>query len=99
MSVDKITQSIIDPRATGDRTTTTAAPWPSSFEGVAFGVIDNSKPNFDRIADGLLEAVGQQFALSEIKRARKPAATGPADDAVYDLFANTVGIVMAGSGD
>ncbi len=76
-------------------------PWKSldSLQGKVVAFIDNSKPNFNHLADDLAELLVSRYHVARVIRHRKRAASVPALEAVYaDVEANC-DLVITGSGD
>lgn len=76
-------------------------PWTAldSLHGKVVAFIDNSKPNFNHLADDLAELLVSRYGVARVVRHRKRAASVPALDEVYaDIEANC-DLVITGSGD
>ena len=76
-------------------------PWKSldTLHGKVVAFIDNSKPNFNHLADDLSELLVSRYGVARVVRHRKRAASVPALEAVYaDIEANC-DLVITGSGD
>lgn len=70
-----------------------------SLQGKVVAFIDNSKPNFNHLADDLAELLVSRYGVTRVVRHRKRAASVPALEAVYaDIEANC-DLVITGSGD
>jgi hypothetical protein len=67
--------------------------------GKVVGFIDNSKPNFQFLADDLAELLVERYGVRQIVRHRKRAASVPAANDVLDDLARDCDLVIAGSGD
>ena len=90
---------ILDPAAPSGPGT--QRPWRSldSLQGKVVAFVDNSKPNFNHLADDLELLLVEKHGVARVVRHRKRAASVPAPDAVYaDIEAN-VDLVITGSGD
>jgi hypothetical protein len=71
----------------------------SSLSGQTIGIIDNSKPNFNELADDLADLLQSRYGAKAVIKHRKGSATMPAsDDAIRQLAAQCA-LVIAGSGD
>ena len=70
-----------------------------SLAGKVIGFIDNSKPNFEHLADDLAELLVSKYEVARIMRHRKrsPAHAAP-DDIINELTAECDAIIT-GSGD
>ena len=76
-------------------------PWTAlnSLQGKVVAFIDNSKPNFNHLADDLAELLVSRYGVARVVRHRKRAASVPALETVYaDIEANC-DLVITGSGD
>jgi hypothetical protein len=76
-------------------------PWQAldSLKGKTVAFIDNSKPNFNHLAQDLGELLQHHHGVAKVIHHRKRAASVPALEAVYaDIEAN-VDLVITGSGD
>jgi hypothetical protein len=76
-------------------------PWKSldSLQGKVVAFIDNSKPNFDHLAQDIGELLVKHHGVARVIHHRKRAASIPALESVYaDIKAN-VDLVITGSGD
>lgn len=68
-----------------------------SLRGRRIGVLDNSKPNADRLLGRLAELLVERHGAASITRWRKPGASRPAT--MIDEIARGSDIVLTGSGD
>ena len=69
------------------------------LKGKVVGFIDNSKPNFNHLADDLEELLIERHRVAAVVRHRKLSASIPApDSAIADVEA-TCDLVITGSGD
>jgi len=72
---------------------------PASLRDLTVGFVDNTKHNFDRLADGIGRALGERFGVSRVVHARKAnASTGAAPD-IIERLAKECDLVLAGSAD
>lgn len=70
-----------------------------SLQGKVIGVIDNSKPNFDNLADDVCALLMSKYGVARVVRKRKTAAGIPApQDMVKELTAEC-DAVITGLGD
>ena len=76
-------------------------PWKAldSLQGKVVAFIDNSKPNFNHLADDLAELLVSRYGVSRVVRHRKRAASVPALEAVYAEIEADCDLVITGSGD
>jgi hypothetical protein len=69
----------------------------ASLEGVAMGILNNSKPNSLRLQERLAELLGQHAAIAKIVTKQKFSAAVGAED--LDGYAQEVGAVITAIGD
>ena len=67
--------------------------------GKVIGFIDNSKPNFNVLADDLAALLVERYGVASVVRHRKLAASIPAPDTTYADVAEKCDLLIAGSGD
>jgi len=70
-----------------------------SLQGKVIGFIDNSKPNFQLLADDLSELLMTRYGAASVVRHRKRSASIPAPDTVFADIAEKCDLVITGSGD
>jgi hypothetical protein len=70
-----------------------------TLQGKVVAFIDNSKPNFNHLADDLAELLVQHHGVARVIRHRKRAASIPALEAVYADIAANADLTITGSGD
>jgi len=70
-----------------------------SLRGKVVGFIDNSKPNFQLLADDLSELLMTRYGAASVVRHRKRSASIPAPDTVLADIAEKCDLVITGSGD
>jgi hypothetical protein len=76
-------------------------PWKSidTLRGKVVAIIDNSKPNFNHLADDLEVLLTSRHGVARVVRHRKRAASVPALDDVYADIGANCDLVITGSGD
>ncbi|MQB01356.1 MAG: hypothetical protein GEU78_13870 [Actinobacteria bacterium] len=90
---------ILDPRTWGHLSMEAVSRSWDTLDRLRVGVIDNTKPNFDNVAQGIVSVLKASYGVSEVEFHRKRTATAPAADEVYDRFGSTADLVLTGSGD
>ena len=92
-------QFILDPIApSGMAAKSTWKPL-DSLKGKTVGFMDNSKPNFNLLADDLADLLKTKYGVAEVVRHRKLAASIPTpDESLADIEARC-DLVISGSGD
>ena len=90
---------ILDPTAPSGAGT--QRPWKAidSLQGRVVAFIDNSKPNFNHLAQDLGELLVKHHGVAKVIHHRKRAASVPALEAVYADIEAHVDLVITGSGD
>jgi hypothetical protein len=81
------------------RETVTLPALPASLAGRTVGFIDNTKHNFDRLADEIGGILRDRHGVKEVVRRRKANASTPAAPEILVELAKTCDVVFAGSGD
>ena len=77
----------------------TAPDLPASLAGLTVGFIDNTKHNFDRLADEIGGILRERHGVKGVVRRRKANASTPAAPEILVELAKTCDVVFAGSGD
>jgi hypothetical protein len=72
---------------------------PESLTGRTVGFIDNTKHNFDRLADEIGGILRDRHGVKTVVRRRKANASTPAAPEILVELAKTCDVVFAGSGD
>ena len=72
---------------------------PESLAGRTVGFIDNTKHNFDRLADEIGGLLRERHGVKTVVRRRKANASTPAAPEILVELAKTCDVVFAGSGD
>ena len=70
-----------------------------TLTGKIVGFIDNSKPNFNHLADDLAELLVARYGVAGIVRHRKLGASIPAPEPALADIAQRCDLVITGSGD
>lgn len=70
-----------------------------TLHGKVVAFIDNSKPNFNHLADDLEELLIKHHGVARVIRHRKRAASVPALETVYADIAAHADLTITGSGD
>lgn len=69
------------------------------LNGKRVGLLDSSKPNSDRLLDGLAELLQQRYQIKEFVRRRKPLFSLPVPATLLDDLAASCDVVITGVGD
>jgi hypothetical protein len=74
-------------------------PLPQDWTGRVVGFLDNTKHNFDALADGLGALLGERHGVRSIVRRRKANAATPAPPGLIAELSKECDVVFAGSAD
>ena len=74
-------------------------PLPEDLTGRVVGFIDNTKHNFDRLADGLGALLQERYGVRAVIHRRKANASTPASPELIAELSKECDVVFAGSGD
>jgi hypothetical protein len=90
---------VLSPVGETVRETVTIPPLPASLAGRTVGFVDNTKHNFDRLADEIGAVLREHHGVKAVIRRRKANASTPAAPEILVDLAKTCDVVFAGSGD
>ncbi|MEO8696585.1 MAG: hypothetical protein ABI658_23945 [Acidimicrobiales bacterium] len=76
-----------------------AAPRPTSFEGMTLGLLANSKANSAAILDSVAAALARRHRIAGVVRASKAHPSLPVSEDVLAMFAQHVQVVLTAIGD
>ena len=94
------TITILDPAAPAGYAETQRVFRPlETLQGKVVGFIDNSKPNFNFLADDLTELLKSKYGVARAVRHRKPTASVSASREVFADIQKECDLVITGSGD
>ena len=79
--------------------TLAAPPLPDDWAGRTVGFIDNTKHNFDRLADELGALLRARYGVATVVRRRKANASVAAPPELVAELAQACDVVFTGSGD
>lgn len=74
-------------------------PLPEDWQGRVVGFIDNTKHNFDRLAEGLGALLRERHGVRTVVHRRKANASTPAPPELIAELAKECDVVLAGSAD
>ncbi|HET7875469.1 MAG TPA: hypothetical protein VFN71_08070 [Methylomirabilota bacterium] len=82
------------------RSATVSVPaLPRDLGGLTVGFLDNTKPNFDRLVEGMGAVLRERFGVKAVVHRRKANASTPAPREVIEALAKECDLVLAGSAD
>jgi hypothetical protein len=90
---------VLSPVGATVRENVTAPALPDSLRGRTVGFIDNTKHNFDRLADEIGAILRERHGVKDVVRRRKANASTAAAPEILAELAKTCDLVFAGSGD
>lgn len=90
---------MVNPGGRGKNDVGSQKTFTGGLAGKVVGIVDNSKPNFDRLADEISELLARDHGVASVVRHRKRAPSIPATDAMMREFEDKCDLVIAGSGD
>jgi hypothetical protein len=71
----------------------------SDLRGKTIGLLDNSKPNADKLTERLAELLKQRYGAADIIRRRKITAQQGAPKQYLDELASKADLILSGLGD
>ncbi len=74
-------------------------PLPTALSGKTIGFLDNTKTNFDRLADEIGALLRAEHGVKVVVRRRKSNASTPAPPEMLAELAKACDVVFAGSAD
>lgn len=94
-----MTIELLDPTTSRDSTARRLASRPPSLEGLSLGVLDNGKPNADRLLAAVVGIMSAQEAMGEVTTVRKPAIGRLAPEPMRRALTDQADVVVTGVGD
>ncbi len=90
---------VYDPTAPSPDATQNLRRSVGDLTGKVVGFIDNSKPNFNLLADDIAELLASRYGVKTIVKRAKRSASMPATQQLIDELAAQCDLVVTGSGD
>jgi len=90
---------VLSPLGVATTETVTVPALPPTLEGCTVGFLDNTKANFDRLADEIGTLLTAEHGVQTILRRRKANASTPAPPELLAELAKACDVVFAGSAD
>jgi hypothetical protein len=72
---------------------------PRDLEGLTVGFLDNTKHNFDRLVEGIGQALKERFGVKHVVHMRKANASSAAAREIIEAMTKQCHLVFAGSAD
>ena len=88
---------VLDPTLEVETTRQERAPRPATFHAV--GLLDNGKPNSDKLLKKIAVMLATRYPGVQINYYRKPGAYRPAPNALLDRVAAECDVAIVGIGD
>lgn len=101
MSVEPFVKElwVLDPTTEPDHVEASMALRPDTLDGKLLGILDNAKPNADKILDMVGEVVATSYNLAGLVKRQKPDPTRGAPQEILDEMAEQCHIAIVGVGD
>jgi hypothetical protein len=101
MAVDKLAKKLVvlDPTAEPEAVEASIAPRLPSLDGKVLGILDNAKPNSDRILDMVAKLLGNKYKLAAIVKRRKHSPSRGVPTELIDELSKECHFVVTGVGD
>ena len=101
MSIEASAKSllVLDPTTDPEVVEVSTAVRPASLDGKILGVLDNAKPNSDRILHEVARLLGIKYKVVRVVERRKPNASRGAPKELLDELAREAQFVVTGVGD
>lgn len=101
MAVETIAKEllVLDPTTGPEPVQATMASRPATLDGKVLGLLDNGKPNSDKILDKVAELLAEKYKLAGVVKKRKLNATKEAPDEMLDEMAEECQFAIVGVGD
>jgi hypothetical protein len=93
------TQEILDPAGQIQAVAALKCNPIGTLEGRRVAILDNTKPNFQRLAMLVAEKLRDDYSVASITHYRKENATVGASAELLDEIARSADLVLTGSGD
>ena len=93
------TITVLSPVGERREATMTLPALPRDLRGLTVGFLDNTKQNFDRLVEGIGEALKAGFGVKRVVHVRKANASSPASRELIEALAKDCDLVFAGSAD
>lgn len=93
------TITVLTPEGERPQATLAVPPLPSDLRGLTVGFVDNTKHNFDLLAQEMGEVLKERFGVKAVVYRRKANAATAAADEIIEGLAKDCDLVFAGSAD
>jgi hypothetical protein len=90
---------VLSPIGVAATHTVTVPPLPREWSGRTVGFLDNTKSNFDRLAEDMGAVLRQRYGVKKVVRLRKANASTPAPPGLIVELAKQCDVVFTGSAD
>jgi hypothetical protein len=90
---------VLSPIGVMSRQTVAVPALPGDWSGHTVGFLDNTKSNFDLLADGIGALLRERYGVKAVLRLRKANASTPAPPDLVAELAKRCDVVFAGSAD
>ncbi len=93
------TVSVLNPISIIESRKLEIAPRLSDLEGKVVGLLDNGKPNAERLLNEIACLIGQRYNLTEVVRKRKNSQSGPCSPEMFDDLIQRCDLIINAMGD
>lgn len=93
------TITVLSPEGERPPASLTVPPLPADLRGLTVGFLDNTKHNFDRLAQEMGELLKERFGVKAVVHRKKANAATAASDEIVKGIAKDCDLVFAGSAD
>ncbi len=90
---------VLDPTSDPEPVEASMAFRPDTLDSKVLGILDNAKPNADKILDMVGEIVAKRYNLAGVVRRRKPDPSKRAPQEMLDEMAEECHFAIVGVGD
>jgi len=93
------TITVLSPVGAQPAAATAVPALPGDLRGLTVGFLDNTKHNFDRLAEGIGAVLVERFGVKRAVHVKKANAATAASAAIVEAMAKECDLVFAGSAD
>ena len=90
---------LLDPTSAPRPASFQPAPRPLTLDGKVLGLLNNGKPNADRLLARLHAHLAKRYRLAGVVHEGKPSTTRPATGATIEALAASADVVITAVGD
>ena len=91
--------TVLSPEGERPQASLAVPPLPTNLRGLTVGFLDNTKHNFDRLAEEMGELLKERFGVKAVVHRKKANAATAAAAEIVEGMAKDCDLVFAGSAD